>query len=240
MGRLCHRDGRGGRGRGDHDRGHAAEQHPAHGKRGRAGRQAGRGRGPACGGRRVLGRRHPRQPGRPAGAARSRRGRVQMLPAAVRSGRVPAARSRAARRGHGRDRQLRRPGHRARRGPSRDRRRASRTRPPLPRLPGLPAARGRGTGDRGPAGPHPPHRLPHPRSAPVQCRDTAGHPGGQSGRAAGHRGNLSALPHAAGRARSSSAARRSGARPTAPRCGTACRTGPSTAWSPTTRRAPSS
>ena len=56
------------RGRRDDDRGHAAEQHPADRRRRRAGGQAGGRRGPGARRRRLLGRRGPRQPRRPARA----------------------------------------------------------------------------------------------------------------------------------------------------------------------------
>ena len=68
----------------------------------------------------------PGNVGRPAAAARRRRLRLQVLPAALRGRRVPAAGARRARGGHARDRVVRRADDRARRGHPRDRPRADR------------------------------------------------------------------------------------------------------------------
>ena len=223
VGGVRHRHGGGRRGRCDHDRGHAAEQHPADRRPCAAlARQAGRGRGPAGGRRRVLGRRGAGQPRRPARAARGGGGRVQVLPAALRRGRVPAAGRRPARP---------RPWPRSPRSAACSSR-TPRTRRDRRRRPPRTAA---GTRTSWPPG------RPRPRCGRSRhcwrttrrtgCRTHIVHlssagalpviRAARGGRAAGHRGDLPALPDAA-RPRtcptappSSSAARRSATRPTA-------------------------
>ena len=107
--------GRGGRWRHDDHR-HAAQLDPADGDRGGPRGEAGRRPRPGLRRRGVLGRCRARQPARPATAARGGRLRVQVLPAPLRRRRVPPPVGGRAARGARRDRDLRRPRHRARRG----------------------------------------------------------------------------------------------------------------------------
>ena len=149
----------------DHHHRHAAEQHPAHHQRGRPGAEARGRQGPGVRGRRILGRCHPGQQERPPPAARRRRLRLQVLPPALRRGRVPAPRCGRDGRGHGRAQVLRLPHDRARRGLPRDRPRtrtpaATTTKPSWPPAPAAPRTRPSPRSSNAPAGPAP---------APTSC-----------------------------------------------------------------------
>ena len=157
---------RGGRRR-DHHHRHAAELHPAHHQRGRPQAQARGGRGPGVRGRRVLGRRRPGQQGRPPPAARRGRLRLQVLPAALRRGRVPAPGGGRDGGGHGRAEVLRLAHDRPRRGLPRHRPRTPPRRRPLLHVPGLPPPRRREQGHRRGDRAGPLDRRPRPHPAPV-------------------------------------------------------------------------
>ena len=124
--RHGHPGGRGGWGH--HAAGHAAQQPAAHLHGRRAADQAEGRRRALPRRRRVLGRCHPGQRRRPARPARRGRLRVQVLPGAVRCGRVPAAVGRRARALPRRARRVRRHDDRACRGRRRAGARARRER----------------------------------------------------------------------------------------------------------------
>ena len=226
---------RGGRGRRHHhDRGHAAQQHPADGgRRRRCGPSSRPPRGRVAGGRRVLGRRGAGQ--RPAtGWPRCTSAGVvgfKCFLLRLRRAGVPAAGPGRPARGDDRDRRLRRPADRARRGPGGDRRRPAAGRAQLPDfLASRPAAaETEAIGWLLDAVAR--HRLPGAPGAPVQRRRAAA-----AGRRPRPRGCRSPPrparttwrwpPSRCPTARpSSSAARRSATPPTASGCGRRCADG---------------
>ena len=128
------------------------------------------------------------------GAARRGRFRLQVLPAALRGGRVPAP---GAGRAAGRDARgalVRRADDRARRGLARDRPRTDRARRELPRLPRLPAARRGEPGDRAGDRAGPLDRLPGAHAAPVELGRAADDPVRPARRRTADRRDLPALP----------------------------------------------
>ena len=228
LGGLRQRDPRRGRRGRHHDRRHAAQQHPAdHHGRGARGEAGGR-RGPGLGRRRLLGRRGARQRRRPRAPPRRRGLRLQVLPARLGRGGVPAPR--------------RRPSSPTRwprpRGSARcmlvhaedaDAIADVRPRGGVRRLPGR---AGRTPPRSGPIDAGHRHRARAPAAAPTSCTSAPRvpcrrcGPPGRTGVDVSRR-DLPALPALRGRRRSptappsSSAARRSATPPTATPCGRA-------------------
>ena len=131
--------------------------------------------------------------------ARRRRVRLQVLPAALRRGRVPAPGSGRDGRGHGRAQVLRLAHDRPRRGLARDRPRTAPGRRPLLHVPGVPPARRREQGHRRGHRAGPLDRRPRAHPAPVLVGRAAHDRHGKARRRPPHRGDLPALPHADGR-----------------------------------------
>ncbi|CAB4734062.1 unannotated protein [freshwater metagenome] len=181
-------------GRRDHARGHAAQLHPAHHHPRGTAREAGGRPRRADGRRRLLGRCGAGQPGRPRAALGGRGVRLQVLPGALGRRRVPPVEPAAVPRRAARDRALRRTHDRARRGRARAGAGPRPAKPGLRRLRAVPTGCGRGRGD--PTGPRrlPGDRGPGARAAPVE-RPRARPDRRRTRRgAAGHGGDLPALP----------------------------------------------
>ena len=200
VGGLRDGDPRRGRGRRDHDRGHAAELGAADDDARRPGREACGGRGPVLRRRRVLGRRGAGERRRHAGPARGGGLRLQVLPARLGCRGVRVAGARGVRRGDVADRRAGRADDRARGGRDAGRRGLAERRV-VRRVPGVAATGRGGGGDLAGGVGGPVDRGARARGAPVGRGRGPCLAGGPRVRGAGDGGDLPALPDLRRRAR---------------------------------------